>query len=214
MKQYFTILISGLILGLLACNSTVNRKESKIEKNVTIDSLQLIHDNTAKNISEQEEDIECTRGQTEPIIKKNIFPHTQFILNADSLTATEIIDFDNGDKLIINNGGCESYTLTFRFETSRFQEDTANISFWYKKSVVLISELSKGIDAPIEIKKGIDKLNHHINLSMHNPYTPLSFGQAVDFGDEEPRNIVTVENVEKLTDKKFAITISFTTGPL
>ncbi|MCX6181869.1 MAG: hypothetical protein NT150_08075 [Bacteroidetes bacterium] len=135
-------------------------------------------------------------------------------MNSDSLTATETIDFDNGDKLIIKNLGCEYYILTFRFETSRFQDDTNNIQYWYKKTVLLVSELYKGLDAPIDIKKGVDKLITHIDEDMLNNYANLKFGQEIDYGGDEIRDFLTIDKVEKLTDKKFAITISFSTGAL
>ncbi len=157
---------------------------------------------------------DCVRGQATPIIKKAFFPKTVFTLQADSLTAIETVNFKNGDKLIITNCGCEYFTLLFRFETSRFIHDTSNILFWYQKVVLLMRELYKGLDAPINIKKGIAKLNNFMVLDKPNQYANLKLGHEVDFGDMDLRNYVTVEQIEKLAFKMFAITISFTVGPL
>lgn len=213
MKQHINTIIIALTLGLLACNSSVDRQKANAKTALKVDSVQQTNTPTeiapVKNLRD-----ECARGQAEPIIKKSVFPKTQFILQPDSLTAIETVDFDNGDKLTIKNWGCEYYILTFHFETSRFQDDTSNIAYWYKKSVLLLSELSKGLDAPVDIEKGINKLINHIDLDMHNNYKNLKLGQAIDFGGNEIREFVTVEKIEKLADKKFAVTISFTTGPL
>jgi hypothetical protein len=75
----------------------------------------------------------CVRGQAEPVVKKLVYPNSQFQLQADSLTAIEIVNFSNGDKLIIRNWGCESYILTFRFEASRFWTLKINLGFGLKK---------------------------------------------------------------------------------
>jgi hypothetical protein len=213
MKRHSDILIIGLTIGLFACNSSADRQEANAEKTIAVES-DIRRDTQTEITSVKDIRDDCVRGQAEPIIKKSVFPKAKFILQSDSLTAIETLDFDNGDKLIIKNWGCEYYTLTFRFETSRFKDDTSNIPYWYKKSVLLVSELNKGIDAPIDIKKGIGKLINHIDLDMLNNYANLKLGQEIDFGGDEIRDFVTVEQIEKLTDKKFAITISFATGPL
>lgn len=215
MKRLSNILIFGLTIGLFACNSSADRQEKNIdEKSATVDSVTLTNNKMAETTTVQDLRDNCVRGQAEPIIKKNYYPNTTFVLQADSLTAIETVTFDNGDKLTIKNWGCEYYMLTFRFETSRFQDDTSNIQYWYKKTVLLVSEIYKGLDAPIDIKKGIDKLINHIDLDMLNNYANLKFGKEIDFGGDEIRDFVTVEKVEKLTDKAFAITVSFATGPL
>jgi hypothetical protein len=214
MKRHSNILIFGLTLVLFACNSSADRQEkSVVQKSLTVDSIKKTELQTEINSVKDFRD-DCIRGQAEPIIKKTVFPNTKFILQQDSLTAIETVIFDNGDKLTIRNWGCEYYMLTFRFETSRFEDDTSNIQYWYKKTVLLVSELYKGLDAPIDIKKGINNLINHIDLDMLNNYENLKFGQEIDFGGDEIRDFVTLEKVERLNDKKYAITISFSTGPL
>src|SRR6186997_553555 len=56
---------------------------------------------------------QCIRGQAASVIKKTVYPNSTFKLNKDNHTGTENIDLENGDKLIINNWGCEYYVLTF-----------------------------------------------------------------------------------------------------
>ena len=124
MKRHYNILIIGLTLGLFACNSAADIQESNVEKSPTADSVQLTNNKTTE--IEQEQSKDCVRGQAEPVIQKEDYPNTTFILQADSLTAIETVTFDNGDKLIIRNWGCEYYVLTFCFETTKFQQDTTN----------------------------------------------------------------------------------------
>ncbi len=77
-----------------------------------------------------------------------------------------------------------------------------------------MSELDGGLDAPINIRKGVESLVNYVETKGANEYEPLELGQEIDFGDGEIRSIVTVEKVKKLADRKFAVTISFTIGPL
>lgn len=156
----------------------------------------------------------CIRGKAAPIIKKSVSMKTTFQLQPDSLTAIETVYFINGDKLIIRNWGCEYYILTFRFETARFQSNPKDLQFWFKRAVLLVSELDKSLDAPIDVMMGINKLKKYIDGDQPNNYQNLKLGRQIDFGGNEIRNFVTIDKIEKLTDKKFAVEISLATGPL
>jgi hypothetical protein len=160
--------------------------------------------------SAQNQAINCTRGQAEPIVKKSVFPNTDFQLQADNRTAIEAVDLKNGDKLIIRNWGCEYYCLTFNFETSRFQKDTANLGFWFKASSKLMTEVLKGIDAPADLKRGIAALNDYIGNDKPNNYRNLEKGHRIYFGLREPREFVTVDGIQKLSEKKFSVKLTFT----
>ena len=209
MKRHVNILIIGLTLGLFACNSSADRQKTSVEKTVAVENI-IPTDTQTIIASVKDLRDDCVRGQAEPIIKKSVFPKTKFILQPDSITAIETIDFDNGDKLIIKNWGCEYYVLTFRFETSRFKADTTAMKYWYVTAYKIMTEMKKGVDAPIDIEKGLQALNGYISKNGFD----LKLQTEINFGGDEIRDFVTVEQIEKLTDKKFALTISFTTGPL
>jgi hypothetical protein len=156
----------------------------------------------------------CARGKAEPIINKTVYPKTTFVLQPDSLSGIETVTFDNGDKLTIKNWGCEYYVLTFRFETSRFQRDTTDLKFWFKTATGLVTEIFNGVDSPIDIKKGITQLANHIDSDQPTNFRNLKLGDEIDFGGNEIREFVSVDRIEKLTDKKYVVEISFATGPL
>lgn len=77
---------------------------------------------------------DCVRAPAKPIVKKGVFKHTDFQIKKDSITAVETVSFDNGDKVIIRNRGCEYVTLQFQFLTSEFQPDSMNIRYGYQQA--------------------------------------------------------------------------------
>lgn len=214
MKRQFNILIIGLTLGIGACNSSMDRQEKNIEKFTTGDSASLTNTETTETATEQEQFNDCVRGQAESIIQKEDYPNTTFVLQPDSITAIETVAFDNSDKLIVRNWGCEYFVLTFRFETTKFQQDTTNLEFWFRSAGRLMTEMLGGLDAPIDIKRGLVFLDSYILRDEKNNYENLKLGEEIDFDGSEIRSFVTVDSIEKLIDNKNAVTISFATGPL
>lgn len=152
---------------------------------------------------------DCARGIAEPIINRTVYPQTTFILLPDNLTGIETVAFDNGDNLKIKNWGCEYYVLTFRFETSRLQQDTSKLDFWFKSAGTFMKEILGGLEVPLDIQKGINVLMTHVDKNQN-----LKLGERIDFGGDDINSYVSVDRVEKITDKKYAVEISFATGPL
>lgn len=194
-------LILVLTIGLFACNSATDRQKKTSEK-LLADSVAM----TEKQIILTD----CTRGAAEPIIKKTVYPQTTFVLQPDSLTGIETVSFEDGDNLTIKNWGCEYYVLTFRFESSRLKADTTSLKYWYVSAYKIMTEMKQGIDAPIDIEKGLQALNNYISKNVFD----LKLQTEIDFGGDEIRSYVSVDRVEKITDKKYAVEISFVTGPL
>ncbi len=193
-------LILVLTIGLFACSSATDRQKKTSERPLA-DSVSMTEKQTVLT--------NCARGEAEPIIKKTVYPQTTFVLQSDSLTGIETVTFDNGDNLTIKNWCCEYYVLTFRFETSRFQQDTTNLDFWFKCAASLTREVLDGLEAPIDIPKGIDKI-----VALVDSKSSLKLREEIDFIAGDIRSFVSVDRVEKITDKKYAVEISFATGPL
>jgi hypothetical protein len=151
---------------------------------------------------------DCPRGQAEPVIKTSVYPGVVFKLDDNNFSATEKIQFDNGDSLIIKHGGCEYYILTFRFETSRFSGDTTDVRFWMDKAALLMTEIEEGLDTPIEVPQGTKTVKAFINAGAN-----YLLGQDIVYREGDVRCYATFDRIEKLEGKKFALEISYLNGP-
>jgi hypothetical protein len=198
-----------------ACNSSTEPKQLTEEKTMSIDSLIVQHpDSTVISTLAQDTGPNCVRGAAESVVKKKIFPKSTFQLQPDKLTGKETVELDNGDKLIIKNWGCSYYVLTFRFETSRFQKEPANVGFWYKRAVTLMNEVEKGMDVPVELAKAMQMIVERIEEDVPNEYKNLKYGEEIDVTNGAIREFVSIDKVEQLNDKTFAIEITIARGPL
>lgn len=209
MKRLNHIFLITVVALLFACNSNTDKKE-----NTEIVKTQIAEqDNRIEPEPEEKElnqDFDCVRGQAEPIVIKERYPSTTFTLQPDSLTAIETIELDNGEKVIIKNWGCEYYFLSFQFETSKYNADTTAMKYWYVNSYKLMDEIKEGIDAPIDIEKGLQAFNGHISRNVFD----LELETEIDYGENEIRNFVSLDNISKIENNRFAVTISFAVGPL
>ena len=222
MKQLRLIYIL-LTFGLVSCNTT-SRKTEESSKSASVadtvttktDIKNVENSQPTKETEENEYKGDCVRGQAEPIVKKKVYPNTTFALQPDKLTAYETVTFDNQDKLIIHNWGCKYYVLTFRFETSRFQENVENLPYWYQKAHLLMTEIMKGLDTPFVTSKELATLKAFTDEKIKTNPKSFKLGEEIERSgdDSEIRNFITVDKIEKLTDKKFGIEISFSIGPL
>ncbi|HEY3403582.1 MAG TPA: hypothetical protein VGK59_09360, partial [Ohtaekwangia sp.] len=114
----------------------------------------------------------------------------------------------DGDRLIISNGGCEYYVLTFRFETSRFEADTTDLNFWSSRIVELMNGVTDGIDAPTDIKKATSILRRHIEAEQIQLYDEITFEPG------EIRGYITIDRIQKVDNKRYGLEISYIVGPL
>ncbi len=202
-------------LVVLACN-TSEKSVTETETLSAVDSstTQGPEDIAAGRTIIPETGINCIHATATPVVKKSSFPQTTFQLQSDKQTGIETIQLENEDKVIIKNWGCDYYVLTFRFETSRFQEDPANLGFWYKRAVTLLNEINKGLDTPIDVIKGTERLVVQIENDLPNGYANLQLNEELSFNDETPRSFISIDKIEKLDEKRYAVTITFAKGPL
>lgn len=214
MTQIKLIFLSGLILAFLGCTSPTNKQTDPSKQFEGSDSNSLKKNETTEDLNEEQLNNECVRGKAEPVVQKEDYPNTSFVLQPDSLTAIETVSFDNGDKLIIHNWGCEYYVLTFRFETSQYQRDTSDLVFWFRTAQKLMTGMLGALDAPVDIKKGLVMLESYVLRDEKNGFVNLQLGEEIDFGGTDIRSFVTLDKIEKIGDKKFALSVSFSTGPL
>ena len=151
----------------------------------------------------------CTRGAAEPIVKKAVFPRSTFRLLPDKVSGEETVDLPRGDKLTIQNRGCEYYVLTFRFETSRFRAAPADARYWHRSASVLLRQAAPGLDTPFDLKKAASALQK------------AAVGKAL-FGDELRLNpekelmgeTLVLDTVQQLAANRYAVAITLYVGPL
>jgi hypothetical protein len=211
MKKNFFLFLFSLSITIFSCNSSNEKAETKEtpKKETVSDSSKIVVENKVPDLR-----LDCVRGQATSILKKDVFKKSTFAVQADSLTGIEIVELPNGDKLSIKNWGCEYYVLSFRFETSRFQKDTSDLEFWFDQAQNLMMDVEKGIDAPIDLKGGIQALNGRCESSFHMNYESFNVGDEVDFGDGDMRTFAVIDRIQKISEKKYAVEISFSVGPL
>lgn len=207
-------IVLSLSLILFACNTTSETVQEETKEKLEVDTTTSTPSEMPGKTVIRETGAACKNHVSGSVLKKGAFQKTQFELQPDKITGIETIDMENGDKVIIKNWGCDYVALTFRFETSRFQEEVSNAGFWYKRAVTLLNEINKNIDAPVDVVKGTERLVTEIEAGVPNGYQDLKFNQEFDFGQDTTRNFVTIDEVEKITDKKFALKITFARGPL
>jgi hypothetical protein len=207
--KIFGSLLAAMLLG--SCYTRNNTEQT-----------QSLHDSTAVTGIEETENIEtdtavayedfdyanCARGPAESVLKKDVYPDAVFKRNPDNHTGTETLDLAGGERLIIRNWGCEYFILTFRFETERFQADTTDINFWLDKAVILMNEIERGLNTPLDIHGGTVATANHAKAVK-----PYRLGEEIVYDDGDVRDYVTFDRIQKMSDRRFAVEISYAKGP-
>lgn len=122
----------------------------------------------------------------------------------------ETAKFKNGDKLIIENIGCENYTLVFRYETKRFSGRISDTKYWYQTALQLIEQTKKSVaDDTGLVKNGTKALSSYIRKNKKP-----KFDEEIDFGGKEIKSVVTVSKPIKRRGNTVEIEIIFGIGPL
>lgn len=155
-------------------------------------------------------DFECVRSLPEPVLLKEYFQDAQFEFLKKERKGIETASFGNGGRLTIENSGCEFFVLSFHFETDRFQANPNNYSYWYEAVLTLMNEIMPGLDSPLDIESGNKKLARYIAKNK----SKLKFNVEIDYGGDDIRSFIYLDQVEKLNDGKFRINISYALGPL
>lgn len=191
-----------------ACKSkNITNEAGDLDSNA-ISSTNAVPEKIDSNEVSNAVDSDCVRGVAEPILKKSIFPNSTFKLNTDHLTAIETTDLKSGDRLIIENDGCEYYVLAFRFETSRFQGDTTNVLFWLDKGHTLLTEVEEGINSS-HVTDGIRGIKTFLETKKN-----ITLQEEINFNDSEIRFFGLVRRIQKITSSRYGVEIVFAVGPL
>lgn len=202
---------SGLTAGclsltlILACQS---KNEAPAEETINYDSVEALVDTAASGSGDAVEFVECARGIPERIVKPSVQPQPAFELNKEKTVGTETLQFENGDRVIVKNSGCEYFIVTFRFETNRFQADTTDLMYWLDKSSRLVSEITEAIDAPLDFNDGVAAIQ-----KMNGPEVKYELGQEIVYEDGDIRQYASLDRIQKMAADRFAVEITFGVGP-
>jgi hypothetical protein len=159
--------------------------------------------------------VQCVRSIPQPIVKKSVFPNANFALKDIDYVGVvvplglETVELSNGDKVIITNSGCENFTLSFQFETSRFKGQLQDTKYWLARSVELMQLIEPGLEPALNLKQGINMLEKYTQTAA-NP----SIGHEIDYGGQEIRSIVQLADVKQHGNQNFTVKVVFSTGPL
>jgi hypothetical protein len=165
--------------------------------------------------SQASKPVQCVRSIPQPIVKKAVFPNTNFALKDIDYVGVvvplglETVELSNGDKVAITNSGCESFTLSFQFETSRFTGKVQDTKYWLARSVELMQLIEPGLETSLNLKQGINMLEKYMKTAA-NP----AIGHEIDYGGQEIRSIVQLADVKQLGNQSFTVKVIFSTGPL
>ncbi|MBS7564878.1 hypothetical protein KHS38_10720 [Mucilaginibacter sp. Bleaf8] len=214
-----TLVFITAIFLLFSCQQPAKKKSS-----ITITSKKdssvktVVQQNAASetNSADFAEEDECPKGVAEPVLSKKLFPDAVFKLDTDRRSGIETVQMSNGDKLTVQGSGCEYYMLTFRFETSRFSADTTNLPYWFDKAAVLMRELDdkKAIDCPLEIGTGIHALISKVQKSGSSKENGLQLEDEIVYIGPDPRQFVSVNRIQRLSEQRYAVEVMFGYGPI
>jgi hypothetical protein len=199
----------SVLLLFLAAGCQSRNDETQSADVAAYDSIESVTDSSAQATGDAVEFVDCVRGPAERVVKATVEPQPQFELDRIKNIGTETLQFQNGDRLIITNGGCEYFVLTFRFETSRFSADTADMLYWLDKSAVLMREITEAIDAPLDLNDGVAAI-----ARVKGPATKYDLHQEIVYADGEIRQFVALNRVQQLTPTRYAVEVMYALGPL
>ena len=212
-KTTFTLSVFFLAALCINCSTkkTSEQQQSQVDS-VTEEVIQenvSTTENTADSAAQEDsQSYDCPRGQAEPVVKKTVYPHSTFKLNDDNRTGTETVTLNDDDQLIIKSWGCEYYMLTFRFETTKFNNDTTEIMYWLDKAVAMMKKVEGGIEVPIDIPAGTVAAAQLVKEKRN-----YLLGEEIVYKEGSVRGFVTFDRIQKINDSKFAMEISYASGP-
>ena len=206
-------LILFLVFSVLLISCDLSRS-AQVDKNYSATVQPTTENKTQEKQSNGKDSIECVRTEPESIINKDVFPNTTFQLKKNEEfpfqnLGFENVKFENGDKLLIENIGCENFTLVFHYETSRFSHRIDDVQSWYQTAADLLTETNKGISNQDLLDGELKALKIYIKETKK-----LKYKEEIEYCGSEIRCVISLEEVKRLEGEKVKITISSGIGPL
>jgi len=149
---------------------------------------------------------DCVRSIPEPIIDKSKFLNSDFTLK--DRIGYETVRFDNGDLLKIRNEGCETYSISFCFETSESMANSTDVKNTCETFMKLLGRIKDAQNSPIDLNEVISVLKVYKESAGANLHSEI----IIDNGDI--REFATVVQVKKVSPVKSVFEIEISIGPL
>jgi len=147
---------------------------------------------------------DCLMSVPQRVINTHVLPGV--IYNQVDLMGYEKLDLPTGDRLLIINWGCESYHLTFRFETSRFGTDTSRVKQWYSILTQLLYVIEPAIESPVKIQQGIDEIQRYLKQDS----MPVAYNVPLTLNQDSLMSGMVFEQVKVLGDTAVRLDATFT----
>jgi hypothetical protein len=209
--HYLLLLLCGILFTGYSCKDKSGTMADKREK--TKDQQQEAPVPLSKQPAETEEtgpikSKGCLKGIPQRVIDASVLPGAEF--KQVDLMGYEKIELPTGDHLLIINWGCQSYNLTFRFETSRFGTDTSKIRQWYSILTQLLYVIEPAIDSPVKIQQGIDGIHQYLKQDT----VPVAYNVPLILNNDSIFSDMVFERVKILGDTMVRIDATFSVTAL
>lgn len=211
---------TGHVILLLLCGLLFTGYSCKEKSGITADADPLSKDQPIETIvpfsgqsfddevNGQVEPSGCLKGIPQRVIDASVLPGAEY--KQVDLMGYEKIELPTGDRLLIINWGCESYNLSFRFETSRFGTDTSKVRQWYSILTQLLYVIEPAIDAPVKIQQGIDGIHGYLKQDT----VPLAYNVPLKLSHDSIFADMVFERVKILGDTAVRIDATFSIAAL
>lgn len=204
---YTLLLISCAMLAVFSCKEMNIRKQ---DDGLTV--ISPVHKkagkaeiSAAKDVSgEKAESRDCFNNLPQRVINTSVLPGVEY--KQVDLMGYEKLYLPTGDHLLIINWGCESYHLTFRFETSRFGIDTARVKQWYSILTQLLYVIEPAIESPVTIQQGIDEIQNYLKQDT----MPVAYNVPLTLSRDSVLSGMIFEQVKILGDTAVRLDATFT----
>ena len=149
------------------------------------------------------QDDPCVRSIPEPMLDHKLFKDAKFILNKKKRIGIETVTLPNGDKLKLENCGCETFTILFTLSSSKTEFSKSKLDVCYVTAAQTLTEISHNNKMPWTIRRIVGILK---KCSSHPP----KLGKEINI---EPGEIPTAFVMDSISDKH-TIHFHISTGPL
>ena len=150
----------------------------------------------------------CLNNIPQRVIDASVLPGAEF--KQVDFMGYEKIELPTGDQLLIINWGCESYNLTFRFETSRFGTDTSKVKQWYSILTQLLYVIEPAIDSPVKIQQGINEIHSYLKQDT----IPVAYNIPLNLNQGSVMADMVFERVKILGDTAVRLDATFSISSL